>query len=116
MGSQSRTRLAEMMRGALLCLVPSHSETFGLVALESAASGTPVVGFRGTGLLESVADGVSGVLLDTWEPDAWAAALGPLLAPDAGARFAASARRHALGFTWPAAAAALLAVYGSLRV
>jgi D-inositol-3-phosphate glycosyltransferase len=111
-GALGRDGLADLLTAAAVTLVPSRSETFGMIALESAASGTPVVAFRGTGLVESVADGASGLLVDSWEPREWATATATLIG--AGSRFAASARHHALGFGWPAAAASLLAVYGSL--
>lgn len=114
-GALSRERLADLLAVASVTLVPSYSETFGLVALESAASGTPVIGYRGTGLVESVAEGESGRLLDSREPRAWAEAIqGMLDDRHALARLSASARHHALGFTWAATATALLGVYGSL--
>jgi D-inositol-3-phosphate glycosyltransferase len=106
--------LADLLAVASVTIVPSRSETFGLVALESAASGTPVVGFRGTGLVESVADGRSGLLIESWDPRRWAQAVNGLLTDTQRARYGASARLHALGFTWPASAAALIAVYSSL--
>jgi glycosyltransferase involved in cell wall biosynthesis/LmbE family N-acetylglucosaminyl deacetylase len=74
-----RAEAAVLLRGASLLLVPSHSETFGLVALEAAASGTPVVASRSTGLLDSVSDGVSGVLLDSREPGEWGRVIAGLL-------------------------------------
>ncbi|MBC7725335.1 MAG: glycosyltransferase [Burkholderiaceae bacterium] len=114
-GALSRERLADLFAVSSVTLLPSHSETFSLVALESAASGTPVVGFRGTGLLESVADGVSGVLVDSRDPLDWAVATSALLRGDREAA-ASAARRHAEGYTWAATAAATLAVYGSLAV
>ncbi|MEO6506052.1 MAG: glycosyltransferase [Terrimesophilobacter sp.] len=113
-GALTRDTLADLFAVAAVTIVPSRSETFGLVGLESAASGTPVVGFRGTGLVESVADGASGVLLDSWEPRRWALAVRDLLESAQQTRYSQSARSHALGFTWPASAAALLAVYSSL--
>ena len=92
-----------------------YTETFGLVALESAASGTPVLGFRGTGLVESVAEGKSGLLVDSWDPAVWAQAAAGILDDTAlAARLSASARLHALDFTWPVSAAALLGIYASL--
>lgn len=114
-GGLDREALADLLAASSVTLVPSRSETFGLVALESAASGTPVVGFRGTGLLESVADGRSGLLLDSREPRAWATAVSGLLedAPELG-RLSATARRHAEGYTWAATATALLGVYAGL--
>jgi D-inositol-3-phosphate glycosyltransferase len=113
-GALTRERLADLLAVASVTVVPSRSETFGLVALESAASGTPVVGFHGTGLVESVADGRSGRLVDSWDPRHWAQAVSGLLEDSQRERYSKSARLHALGFTWPASAAALIAVYSSL--
>jgi D-inositol-3-phosphate glycosyltransferase len=114
-GALERETLADLFAAAEFTLVTSYSETFGLVALESAASGTPVIAFRGTGLVESVSDGESGYLIDSRDPADWAAAI---LAHRAdGARVAAmrrSARRFAEGFTWATAAASHLALYESL--
>jgi D-inositol-3-phosphate glycosyltransferase len=93
----------------------SHSETFGLVALESAASGTPVIGYRSTGLVDSVSDGESGILVDGRDPADWATVISSLLGDeDRRATLGASARVHAEGFTWATAAASLLAVYENL--
>ena len=58
-----------------LVAVPSHNESFGLVALEAQACGTPVIATRVGGLTTTVRDGVSGLLVDGHSPDAWAAAL-----------------------------------------
>ncbi|HNP16768.1 MAG TPA: glycosyltransferase, partial [Terrimesophilobacter sp.] len=114
-GALNRTELAQLFAAATLTLVTSHSETFGLVALESAASGTPVVAFRGSGMLESVSEGVSGLLVNSREPRAWGDAIARLLDDEQLlATLSASARDHALGYTWAASATALLGVYGSL--
>jgi D-inositol-3-phosphate glycosyltransferase len=114
-GALARDDLADLLAVASITLVPSHSETFGLVALESAASGTAVIGYRGTGMLESIAEGRSGLLVDSREPDAWARAMVALLDdPGARSRMAETAREHALGYTWAATATALLGVYSSL--
>ena len=56
-GPQPREQLAGLLRGAKAVLVPSHSETFGLLALEAAASGTPVIASAAGGLREAVVDG-----------------------------------------------------------
>jgi len=115
LGSLDQESLADLFAAASLTLVPSHSETFGLVALESAASGTPVIGFRGTGLLESVAEGHSGVLVDTRDPEQWATTVTSLLDnPDLLTAMRASAREHAEGFTWATASTSLLGLYESL--
>jgi D-inositol-3-phosphate glycosyltransferase len=114
-GALSRETLADLFAAAECTLVTSYSETFGLVALESAASGTPVIAYRGTGLLESVSDGESGYLVDGRDPADWAAAILEHRAD--GARVAAmrrSARSFAEGFTWATAAASHLALYESL--
>jgi D-inositol-3-phosphate glycosyltransferase len=110
-----RETLADLFAAATLTLVPSHSESFGLVALESASSGTPVVGYRSTGLVDSVLDGESGILVDGRDPGEWATVISALL-DDAErlARLGISARVHAEGFTWATAAASLLAVYENL--
>lgn len=115
-GALTREHVADLLAVASITVVPSQSETFGIVALESAASGTPVVAFRGSGLLESVADGVSGVLVSGRDPVDWAAVIARLLADDpARAALGASARHHSEAFTWAATATATLALYGALR-
>jgi D-inositol-3-phosphate glycosyltransferase len=114
-GALDREVLADLFAAAECTLVTSYSETFGLVALESAASGTPVIAYRGTGLVESVSDGESGYLLDSRDPADWAAAI--LSHRADGARMAAmrrSARSFAEGFTWATAAASHLALYEAL--
>lgn len=114
-GALSRSDLADLFAMASLTLVPSHSETFGLVALESAASGTPVVGYSGGGLVEAIADGISGVLVDSRDPREWASAIALLLTDQSELeRLQFSSRHHALGFTWGATTTALLGVYASL--
>ena len=114
-GALSRERLADLLAVATVTLVPSHSETFGLVALESAASGTPVIAFQGGGLVESVSPGVSGLLVDSRDPRAWARATVSLLNDDAQlTRLSGCARHYAEGFTWAATATALIGVYASL--
>ena len=114
-GALSRERLADLLAIATVTLVPSYSETFGLVALESAASGTPVIAFRGGGLVESVSPGVSGLLVDSRDPRAWAQATVSLLNDDARLeRLSGCARHYAEGFTWAATATALIGVYTSL--
>lgn len=115
LGALDRDTIADLLAVAEVTLVPSRSETFGLVALESAASGTPVVAARTSGLVESVADGRSGVLLESYDPWRWAVAIDGLLEqPDRRAAFRVTAREHAERFGWASAAASLLGVYASL--
>lgn len=114
-GALHRDALADLFAAADVTLVPSFSETFGLVALESAASGTPVLAFRAGGLPESVIDGVSGVLLGTRDPRYWATELAVLIEDDERrTALGFSARAHAERFTWGAAATSLLGVYAGV--
>ncbi len=111
-GALRRSVLAERLRLASLVLVPSHSETYGLVALEAAASGVPVIAAATGGLREAVIDGETGVLLETDDPEAWAAEIERLLAdPERAARMGEAARAHALQHSWAASTRKLLAVY-----
>ena len=114
-GALDREQLAGLLAAAAVVLLPSHSETFGLVALEAAASGTPAVGYRTSGLNDAILDGRSGMLLDSRKPEVWAAAVAQLLNDTpALERFARDARHHAEGYTWGATAAALLGLYASV--
>ncbi len=105
--------LAEWYRAATLVVVPSYSESFGLVAVEAQACGTPVVAAAAGGLRTAVRDGVSGVLVDSHDPAKYARVIWSLIT-DAGrlARLARGARKHASGLGWPATVDRLLAVYG----
>ena len=69
--------LADWYRAADVTVVPSHNESFGLVALESQACGTPVVAAAVGGLRTAVRDGVSGVLVDGHDPQRLGAGAAP---------------------------------------
>ncbi len=104
--------LADWYRAATLVVVPSYSESFGLVAVEAQACGTPVVAAAAGGLRTAVRDGVSGVLVDGHDPARYAREIADLLArPGRLARLARGARKHASGFGWSATVDQLLAVY-----
>ncbi|NDU76221.1 D-inositol-3-phosphate glycosyltransferase [Actinomadura sp. DSM 109109] len=104
--------LADWYRAADVTVVPSRSESFGLVAVESQACGTPVVASRTGGLRTAVADGESGVLVSGHDPADYAAVLRRLHAePRLHARLARGAVRHAREFGWDATADRLLDVY-----
>ncbi|MBX6382324.1 MAG: D-inositol-3-phosphate glycosyltransferase [Microbispora sp.] len=104
--------LADWYRAADMTVVPSYNESFGLVALESQACGTPVVAAAVGGLRTAVKDGVSGVLVPGHDPHDWARELALLTArPDRLAQLAEGAVRHAAGFGWSATAARLAEVY-----
>ena len=115
-GALDRAATARALAAAHLALMPSAAETYGLVALEAAACGTPVVASRTEGLVDSVREGVSGVFVPTREPADWARAIRGLLAdPAALARLSASARQHAARHTWDVAAADVAEEYRLLR-
>jgi D-inositol-3-phosphate glycosyltransferase len=104
--------LADWYRAATVVLVPSHSESFGLVALEAQACGTPVVAASVGGLRTAVRDGHSGLLVDGHDPAAWARVLGGLIAsPGRLAQLSRGALAHASGFGWPETADRLIGVY-----
>ncbi|MDO9398643.1 MAG: glycosyltransferase [Herbiconiux sp.] len=113
--AQSRPDTADLLRRAALLLVPSHSETFGLVALEAAASGTPVVAYRTSGLTESVVDGVSGMLLPSRDPRAWGEAIRGLLADrERRATLSIGALEHGRSRSWPTVAREVASLYEGL--
>ncbi|MCU1454346.1 MAG: mshA [Acidimicrobiales bacterium] len=107
--------LSTYYRAADVCLVPSRSESFGLVALEAAACGTPVVASSVGGLRTLVEDGVTGFLVEGRDPSAFAAAVAKIL--DDGDLARALGDAGALGsraYTWSTAAARLRRVYADL--
>lgn len=114
-GPQPRPELARLMRSARLVLVPSHSETFGLVALEAASSGTAVIAAAAGGLREAVAHGETGQLMDSRRPEDWADAITYLLTePGLLERQGVVARVHARRFVWRWSAARLASIYADL--
>jgi D-inositol-3-phosphate glycosyltransferase len=114
-GPQTRDELAVLLRDARLVLVPSHSETFGLIALEAASSGVPVVAASAGGLREAVAHGETGQLMDSREPEDWGRAITLLLSTDGLIhRMGTVSRIHARRFEWEWAARRLEALYVEL--
>ena len=107
-----QAELADWYRAADVVLVPSHSESFGLVALEAQACGTPVVAAAVGGLRTAVRDTVSGVLVEGHDPEVWARVLADLVfSPGRLLQLSAGAREHAAAFNWPATAERLVGVY-----
>jgi len=108
--------LADWYRAADLTVVPSYSESFGLVAIESQACGTPVVATAVGGLRTAVRDGVSGILVESHAPDDYARVIGDLLTNDDRRReLGRGAINHATGFSWSATASDMLEVYAEAR-
>lgn len=114
-GALHRGQLAERLRHATLVLIPSHSETFGLVALEAAASGVPVLARAAGGLREAVRDGETGVLVDSDDPREWAGEISALLGdPVRLEALGRAARASALTRSWRASTERLVASYREL--
>ena len=107
-----RHDLPNWYRAADLVCVPSYSESFGLVALEAQACGTPVVATAVGGLRTAVADGISGVLVDGHDPRAWSSVLARLLVePQRRTLLSFGALEHASHFGWDATARGTLDIY-----
>jgi len=105
-----RSTLAQWYRAADLVAVPSHSESFGLVAVEAQACGTPVVAANVGGLPTAV--GPAGVLVDGHDTADWATALEAVLRdPRGAAALARTSVEHAAGFSWARTAGRLAEVY-----
>jgi D-inositol-3-phosphate glycosyltransferase len=112
---QPHERLAEVYRAADVVLVPSYSESFGLVALEAQACGTPVVAAQVGGLVHAIGDGTTGLLLPGRDPGAYAAAVAGLLGnPRRLAAMGAAAARFAGAHGWDRTASHTLDVYRDL--
>lgn len=107
--------LSTYYRAADLVVVPSQSESFGLVALEAAACGRPVVATNVGGLRSIVIDDVTGVLVSERTPTAFADRIVHLLAnPLHRARMGCAAARHAGRFTWRESAERMIELMESL--
>jgi D-inositol-3-phosphate glycosyltransferase len=112
---QPHDALADFYRAADVCVVPSRSESFGLVALEAAACGTPVVAAAVGGLRSLVDDGVTGFLVEGHEPADYVQPLSvlldnPLLAAEMGEAAVVRSGRY----SWSITAARLRRLYGDL--
>lgn len=106
--------LADWYRAADVTVVPSHNESFGLVAVESQACGTPVVAAAVGGLRTAVSDGKSGILVEGHNPADYAHVITDLLRnPGERARLSVGALVHARQFGWETTAQATLDVYSS---
>jgi D-inositol-3-phosphate glycosyltransferase len=108
----SRQELPDWYRASDLVCVPSYSESFGLVALEAQACGTPVVATAIGGLRTAVSDGISGSLVDGHDPKAWSAVISRLiLEPQRRLLLSMGAIEHASRFGWENTVRKTLNVY-----
>jgi D-inositol-3-phosphate glycosyltransferase len=112
---QPHAALADWYRSADVCIVPSRTESFGLVALEAAACGTPVVAANVGGLRSLVANGETGFLVDGRTAHDYAAPVERLLAdPDLAAEMGARAVASSHRYTWSITAARLRRLYSDV--
>jgi D-inositol-3-phosphate glycosyltransferase len=112
---QPQARLADFYAAADVVLVPSRSESFGLVALEAQACGTPVVAAAVGGLRYVVEDGVGGFLVEGHDPADHADRMVRVLSdPTAARRMGERGAHQALRFSWDATADEVLGVYREL--
>ncbi len=110
----NRATLVDWYRAADVVVVPSHSESFGLVAVEAQACGTPVVAAAVGGLRTAVADQVSGLLVDGHDPRDFASAIARITSqPRLRAELSAGAHMHAASFGWASTTAGLISSYSA---
>ena len=112
LGPRPPEELVSIYQAADIVAVPSYNESFGLVAVEAQATGTPVVAARVGGLPLAVADGETGLLVNGHGHEDWARALEQLLIDDpTRIHMGEQAVAHAKAFSWSASAEKLLGVY-----
>ncbi|GAA2127263.1 D-inositol-3-phosphate glycosyltransferase [Nocardioides bigeumensis] len=112
----AQSELARWYAAATLVAVPSYNESFGLVAVEAQATGTPVVAAAVGGLPTVVRDEHSGLLVDGHDPAAWSAALERVLRDDGlRSRLEAGALEQARQFSWERTTDRTLEVYREAR-
>jgi D-inositol-3-phosphate glycosyltransferase len=115
LGSVAHHELPYFYGAADVCVMPSYSESFGLVALEAQACGRPVVGSAVSGLRSVVRDDLSGYLLDGHDPATYAERIGRLLAtPALAEQMGRHGRLFAQRFSWSRTADQLQALFEQL--
>ena len=106
------SQMADVYRASDVVLVPSRSETFGLVAAEAQASGVPVIAANTGGLAHVVPEGSGGITVDGWDPDDWAAAITRVLGDaQLRKRLSTSGPLHAESFSWERAVERIIEIY-----
>lgn len=110
--SLTREGLAELIGRSLFLINPSHLETYGIINVEAAACGVPVIATKTGGMVESVLDRQTGYLIDSRDPTEWARTMESLAHdPARRAELGAAGRRFALTRGWDNVARELTAIY-----
>jgi D-inositol-3-phosphate glycosyltransferase len=115
LGAKAQNELPYFYSAAEMVIMPSHYESFGMVALEAMASGTPVIASEVGGLAFLVRDGENGFHVPSRDPEALAARIYELLTNDECRRaMGAQAQIHAQEYSWPLIVDRMLGVYDDL--
>lgn len=116
LGPQPQERLRLYYAAARMTIMPSYYESFGMVALEAMACGSPVIASRVGGLTTTVVDGVTGYLVPEGDPQALADRVARLLEDDGvRRRLGVAASRQATRYRWPCVAEAICQLYAEVR-
>ncbi len=111
-GAVEHDRMPTFYNAADICIVPSYHESFGMVAVEALASGTPVLASRVGGLATIVKDGETGYLFDERSPEVLATYLCLLMSEnEIRESMAKSARQSVMKYNWSSTAQCLFQVY-----
>ncbi|MEX1091752.1 MAG: glycosyltransferase [Acidimicrobiia bacterium] len=106
------SQMADVYRASDVVLVPSRSESFGLVAAEAQASGVPVIAANTGGLAHVVPEGSGGITVEGWDPDDWAAAITRILGDaQLSKALSTSGPLHAESFSWERAVERIIEIY-----
>jgi D-inositol-3-phosphate glycosyltransferase len=116
LGSQRQDQLPYFYSAAEVCILPSRYESFGMVALEAMACGTPVIASKVGGLSSFIQNDVSGLLVPEGDEVALAEKMHLLLSqPSFKDTLASNARSRANQFSWPVVSRQVLSLYQSLQ-
>jgi D-inositol-3-phosphate glycosyltransferase len=112
LGKRAQDTLPYYYSAAETVVVPSHYESFGMVALEAMACGTPVVASQVGGLAFLVKDGITGYTVPVGDPEALCCRLKSLMSdPDLRAQMGQQAAEFARGYAWEKIAAQIVGLY-----
>jgi D-inositol-3-phosphate glycosyltransferase len=115
LGPASHSMLRSYYSIADACLLPSYTESFGLVGLEAMACGTPLIASRAAGIASLLRDGEEALLVNSGDAEGLATAMGRILdQPKLATELAAKGAQWAAGYSWQDTAADLLHHFRSM--